>query len=93
MANWTVLEKRAARKALEVTPPQVRKKYELWKTIMVTRGPEGIRAIKGFHDEALTDWEGYRSSRLNDQYRVIYRFSPEERSVLVKRVTPHDYRR
>ena len=50
--------------------------------------------IKGFHDEALRgEWKGFRSSRLSDQYRVIY--TVENDSVLVKvmKVTPHDYRR
>lgn len=36
-------------------------------------GPEGLRAINGFRDAALSgDWKGYRSSRLNEQWRVIY---------------------
>ncbi|TAN04900.1 MAG: type II toxin-antitoxin system mRNA interferase toxin, RelE/StbE family [Rhodanobacteraceae bacterium] len=32
-----------------------------------------MRLIRGFRDEALSgDWKGHRSSRLNEQWRVIY---------------------
>jgi len=42
-------------------------------------GPPGLRLIKGFHDEALLgERQGYRSSRFGLQWRVIYRFVPEE---------------
>ncbi|MGM0477249.1 MAG: type II toxin-antitoxin system mRNA interferase toxin, RelE/StbE family, partial [Pseudomonadota bacterium] len=37
--------------------------------------------------------KGYRSSRLNLQYRVIYRALKDRVLVEVERVTPHDYRR
>ncbi len=50
--------------------------------------------IKGFHDEALVGkWEGYRSSRLGLQYRVIYRVVPAEQLFQVASITAHDYRR
>ena len=54
--------------------------------------PDGLRLIKGFHDEALHgEWKGHRSSRLGEQYRVIYMVG--EQKVLVMDVTAHDYRR
>lgn len=57
-------------------------------------GPPGLRAIKGFRDEALAgEWKGFRSSRLNEQWRVIYKVTPDVLLVQVVRVTPHDYRR
>ncbi len=34
-------------------PQEVLKHYEKWKDIVVISGPEGLRLIKGFHDEAL----------------------------------------
>jgi toxin HigB-1 len=41
---------------------------------MTSNSPMGLRLIKGFHDEALAGgWKGCRSSRLGDQWRVIYR--------------------
>jgi addiction module RelE/StbE family toxin len=57
-------------------------------------GPMGLRLIRGFRDEALTGrWKGYRSSRLNEQWRVIYQVRADVLLVRVVRVTPHDYRR
>jgi mRNA-degrading endonuclease YafQ of YafQ-DinJ toxin-antitoxin module len=54
----------------------------------------GLRAIAGFHDEALSgEWKGFRSSRLGLQYRVIYRFFAAEILFRVETVTAHDYRR
>lgn len=42
------------------------------ENIVRISGPAGLRLIKEFHDERLHgEWEGYRSSRLNAQYRVI----------------------
>ena len=57
-------------------------------------GPQGLRAITGFHDEALKgERKGQRSSRLNEQYRVIYEISAKEVLVYVLELTAHDYRR
>nr|WP_304956659.1 hypothetical protein [endosymbiont of Lamellibrachia barhami] len=39
------------------------------------------------------EWKGYRSSRLNLQYRVIYKVEGDKVLVQVENVTPHDYRR
>jgi mRNA-degrading endonuclease YafQ of YafQ-DinJ toxin-antitoxin module len=64
------------------------------KDIAMLSGPPGLRFIKGFHDEALAgDWKGYRSSRLNIQYRVIYRVVPETQLFQVVSIDSHDYRR
>jgi addiction module RelE/StbE family toxin len=50
--------------------------------------------IKGFHDQALSgDWKGHRSSRLELQWRVIYRLAQEVLLIQVVEVTPQDYRR
>jgi addiction module RelE/StbE family toxin len=57
-------------------------------------GPDGLRSIRGFSDEALKgQWKGHRSSRLGQKYRVLYK--TESQSVLVKVIdlTPHDYRK
>lgn len=57
-------------------------------------GPQGLRAIKGFRDEALTGkWKGFRSSRLNEQWRIIYSVDAGVMIVQVVRGTPHEYRR
>lgn len=75
-------------------PLEILKRYEKWKDIAMLSGPAGLRAIKGFHDEALTgEWEGHRSSRLGLQWRIIYRIVADALLVQVIQVTPHDYRR
>ena len=52
---------------------EILKRYEKWKDIARISGQLGLRAIKGFHDEALSgDWKVYRASRLGIQWRVIY---------------------
>ena len=73
---WEVFEHRNVTKRLKRTPQEVLKRYEKWKDIVEVSGPEGLKLIRGFNDEALKgEWKGHRSSRLNQQYRVIYKFS------------------
>jgi len=87
-----VYEHRRAAKRLDRLPKEVLKRYEKWKDIVGISGPDGLGLIKGFHDEALHgEWKGHRSSRLGEQYRVIYMVG--EQKVLVMDVTAHDYRR
>lgn len=90
---WDIYEHRNVSKRLKRTPQEVLKRYEKWKDIVEVSGPEGLKLIKGFRDEALRgEWMGHRSSRLNQQYRVIYRVESDKLFVLVMEVTPHDYR-
>lgn len=91
---WEIYEHRRVAKSLAAAPIEIQKRYEKWKDIVVTSGPQGLRNIKGFHDENLSGkWLGYRSSRLNLQYRVIYKVEKSKVLVQVENVTPHDYRR
>lgn len=91
---WKIYEHRKAVKQLQSIPVEVLKRYEKWKDIVFISGPEGLRLIKGFHDEALRgEWKGHRSSRLNIQYRVIYKIVKDEILVQVIDVTAHDYRK
>lgn len=81
-------------KQLAGVPRDILKRYEKWKDIAMLSGPPGLRLIKGFHDEALAgDWKGHRSSRLNVQYRVIYRVLADVQVFQVVSITAHDYRR
>ncbi len=90
---WTVYEHRRLGRRLLRTPKEVLKRYEKWKDIVTIAGPSGLCLIKGFHDEVLRGkWEGYRSSRLGSQYRVIYQIVEQKVLVKVIDVTPHDYR-
>jgi addiction module RelE/StbE family toxin len=93
---WIVLEHRRVDKELSSgrVPVEILKRYEKWKDIVMLSGPAGLRAIAGLRDEALSgEWHGHRSSRLNDQWRVIYRIDGDRVVVEVFRVTPHDDRR
>jgi proteic killer suppression protein len=89
---WTILEHRSIAKACPTLPPQVLKKYEIWKDIVFRHGPEKLREFPGFNDEKLRgDREGQRSSRLNIQYRVIYAVEEPIVTVRVLGITPHEY--
>jgi len=89
---WEVYEHRRLSKRVGRLPIEVLKRYEKWKDIVMISGPAGLRVIKGFHDEALQgEWEGYRSSRLGNRYRVIYQVEAQEVVVLVIDITAHDY--
>ncbi|SJM89023.1 conserved hypothetical protein [Crenothrix polyspora] len=91
---WKIYEHKRVEKQLKSCPIEVQKKYEKWKDIVGISGPQGLMLIKGFSDEVLQGkWSGYRSSRLNKQYRVIYQTNMDEVFVLVEKVTPHDYRK
>ena len=91
---WGIYEHRRVAKQLNLIPLDVLKKYEKWKDIVTVSGPQGLRKIKGLRDESLRgEWNGHRSSRLNQQYRVIYTVESEQVLVQVVNVTPHDYRR
>ncbi|MCH8302205.1 MAG: type II toxin-antitoxin system mRNA interferase toxin, RelE/StbE family, partial [Proteobacteria bacterium] len=68
------------------------KRYEKSKDIVEFSGPAGLRLIRGFRDESLRGrWNGHRSSRLGDQYRIIYRIGKKRLYVMVVDVTAHDY--
>lgn len=91
---WEIFEHKCIDKALKAAPIEVQQRYEKWKDIVRVSGPKGLKLIKGFRDEALSgNWKGFRSSRLNIQYRVIYKVQRDQVLVEVERVTPHDYRR
>ena len=92
---WRIEEHRDVDKELSGRVPiDILKRYEKWKDIASLSGPPGLRAIKGFRDEALSGkWKGFRSSRLNEQWRVIYKVVADALLVKVVRVTPHDYGR
>ncbi|MEW5894093.1 MAG: type II toxin-antitoxin system mRNA interferase toxin, RelE/StbE family [Pseudomonadota bacterium] len=92
---WRIEEHRRVDKQLAgAVPVEVLKRYEKWKDVARLSGPPGLRAIKGFHDEALSgEWKGHRSSRLGLQWRVIYRVVADALLVQVIQVTAHDYRK
>jgi len=91
---WLIYEHCRVSKQLSSAPQDVLKKYEKWKDIVALSGLQGLRRLKGLHDESLRgEWKGHRSSHLNLQYRVIYKVENEQILIQVVKVTPHDYRR
>ena len=91
---WQIYEHHSLVRKLSRIPVEVLKRYEKWKDIVAISGPEGLRLIKGFHDESLRgQWEGHRSSRLGLKYRLIYRIENDVLYVQVIDITAHDYRR
>ena len=91
---WRIEEHRRIDKQVRTAPTEILKRYEKWKDIASISGPPGLRLIKGFHDESLSgEWVGYRSSRLGDQWRVIYQVVAEGLMLKVASITAHDYRR
>ena len=90
---WNVEESALVEKALNKAPPQVVCKYQFWLDMMRYHGPEEVIRWKGFKDEKLKGkWAGNRSSRLNRQYRAIYRIEYESVTVYVEKVDSHTYR-
>lgn len=91
---WQIYEHKNAIKQLKTLPIDILKRYEKWKDIVAISGPKGLKQIKGFNDEPLRgEWKGHRSSRLNIQYRIIYKIENEQFFIKVVKVTAHDYRR
>lgn len=91
---WEVNFHRDVKKQLKKIPKQVLNALTVWVSVARIEGPIGLRSTRGFNDEALRGkWKGYRSSRLNQQYRVIYRIDRNFVQVFVVDVTAHDYRK
>lgn len=90
---WKVIEHRIkATKIIDKAPVQVQRKYTVWKQLVEQDGPYALRKLPGFNDHALKGkWEGYRSSYLSNQYRVIYYIEEKEVTVIVEQVGPHNY--
>ena len=89
---WQVFEHKKAAKVIDKAPKQVQEKYDFWKQTMERDGPDGVKYFSGFRDHALKgEWKGYRSSYLNDQYRVIYELDKKRIMVFVEHIGPHDY--
>ena len=56
-------------------------------------GHSALLALRGLNDEALKGrWQGLRLSPLNPQWRVVYEVRKEQVTVVVVRISAHDYR-
>ena len=91
---WKVYESKTTLKSIDKLPTHILEKYEFWRNVVQISGPKGVRKFPGFKDHGLKgEWQGHRSSYLNDAYRVIYRIEESQISVYVVEVNHHDYRR
>ena len=91
---WAIYEHRNVPKQLQAISTDILKRYEKWKDIVFLSGPQGLRLIKGFHDESLRgEWKGHQSSRLGKHFRVIYRIEKDRILVQIVSITAHDYRK
>jgi mRNA-degrading endonuclease RelE of RelBE toxin-antitoxin system len=89
---WIIREHRSVAKACRKMPDAAVKKYELWKDLVFRHGPEKLKEFPGFHDEKLKGKRsGQRSSRLDQQHRVIYTVERRIVTVFVLEITPHEY--
>ena len=90
---WVIKEhKTKAKKVIDKAPKQIQSKYTFWKQLIQNDGPKAVRAVPGFNDHGLKgEWKGYRSSSLNDLYRVIYSIERQEVTVYVEKIGPHNY--
>ena len=90
---WEIYEHQRVSRQITRLPNEILERYEKWKDIVRISGPAGLRVIRGFNDESLRgEWAGHRSSRLNQQYRVIYKIDRDNILVQVVRLSAHDYR-
>ena len=91
---WAIYEHRRVARQVKSIPIDILKRYEKWKDIVNVSGPDGLRLIKGFHDETLRgEWKGFRSSRLGSQFRVIYKVERDQVLVQIVNVNANDYRK
>lgn len=89
---WIIKEHKEVLKTIRKIPPEILRKYEVWKSIVFRHGPEKLREFPGFNDEKLKGkYIDERSSRLNVKYRVIYRVQNSMNIIYVLRITPHKY--
>ncbi len=79
---------------LRKLPVEVLRKYKIWVEVVKNGGPHNLRNYPGFKDEKLHGkLREFRSSRLNIQFRVIYKSESAIKTVFVERVTPHEYKK
>ncbi|MCP4911485.1 MAG: type II toxin-antitoxin system mRNA interferase toxin, RelE/StbE family [Oligoflexia bacterium] len=89
---WKVYEAKDIAKKLKKTPAQVQRKYKAWVEVIKNGGSKNLKNFSGFKDEKLKgDLRECRSSRLNIQYRVVYKEDRSVKEIYVLKVTAHKY--
>ncbi len=65
----------------------------MWEIYERRRVSRSLNAAPGEVLKRYEKWKGYRSSRLNIQYRVLYKIAGDKVLVQVEDITAQDYRR
>ena len=90
---WTILEASELKKELRQCPQRILERYEQWKALVMHGGPQSLRQLRGLRDESLRgNWAGFRSSRLDRAWRVLYQVQSVQVVVVVVRISAHHYR-
>ena len=92
---WKVITSKRVEKKLQKLPARTLRKYQVWLEIVEIGGPQNLRQIPGFSDEALHgQLSGCRSSRLDISTRLIYTVHRNTVTVNIEEITAqHDYRK
>ena len=73
-------------------PIEIRKRYKAWVEVVRNGGSSNLKSFPGFKDKKLQgSLRECRSSRLNIQYRVVYKEDKSIKEIIVLKVTPHKY--
>jgi toxin HigB-1 len=83
-----------AQKDLRKCPSHIVRSLMVWVGSVQVEGLESVRRLPGYHDEPLRgSWKGYRSIRLNRDYRAIYVIQDDGvvEFALVETVNKHQY--
>ena len=90
---WQVYERQLVARRIRRLPVEFLKRYEEWKDVVALSGPPGLRLIRGFRDEQLAgDLADSESSRLGEQFRVIYCIEKDVVRVDAVGLAAHAYR-
>lgn len=91
---WAIKLAKSASKELDKAPKAIHEAFDAWASLVLASGPAALREVNGYWDHALKgEWAGARACSLNKNWRVIYYAESESVTVLVVRISSHDYRR
>lgn len=90
---WDIYETKNVTKSLKKIPKDIKHKYRAWVEIIRNGGSENLAYYPSFKDKQLNGkLRECRSSRLNIQYRVVYKEDKSIKEIIVMKVTPHNYK-
>jgi len=94
--SWRIAESKEVLRLVRKhqIPKAVLGKYEDWKKLVLSQGPQTLTLRPGLRDHALQGrLQGLRTSYLNDQWRVVYLVDQNVLLVTVEQVTAHHYKK